>query len=217
MWQPDRRPIIPTMKPDPKLFDRIRIKPDPESRLRAEMPQCEWEGCENAGTHPAPKGRGAEGQYHRFCIDHVRMYNKSYNYFQGMKEDAVADYYKDSLTGHRPTWQMGVNARSWARTHAGSDQSGNGSAEDPSVVLRRARVRRAEAAPAPRRKLKTLEIRSLEILGLDEEATGPQIKARYKELVKRHHPDANGGDRSSEDLLQEIIRAYNHLRSVGLV
>ena len=54
------------------------------------------------------------------------------------------------------------------------------------------------------------------MLGLTEEATGVEIKSRYKELVKRHHPDANGGDRSSEDLLQEIIRAYNHLRSVGL-
>ena len=205
------------MKPASKLFDRIKVKPDVESRLREQLPVCEWEACENAGTHRAPKGRNAEGQYHNFCIDHVRLYNKSYNYFQGMKEDAVADYYKDSLTGHRPTWAMGVNARSWNKTHAGSTESGYGSTEDPSVILRRARFRRAEPPTPPRRKLKTLEMKSLDVLGLTETATGPEIKARYKELVKRHHPDANGGDRSSEDLLQEIIRAYNHLRSVGLV
>eukprot|EP01037_Dinobryon_pediforme_P022507 gene22507-23690_t len=202
------------MKTDSKLFDSIRVKPDPERRLRDQLPTCEWEGCENAGTHPAPMGRGNEGKYHRFCIDHVRLYNKSYNYFQGMREEAVAAYHKDSLTGHRPTWTMGVNARSWVRSNAGDETVGNGSTEDPSVVLRRARARREAPAAPPRRRLKSLELKSLDTLGLSESASGPEIKARYKELVKRHHPDANGGDRSSEDLLQEIIRAYNHLRSV---
>ena len=47
------------------------------------------------------------------------------------------------------------------------------------------------------------------------DASGPAIKARFKELVKRHHPDANGGDRSSEDKLREIIQAYNYLKSIG--
>jgi hypothetical protein len=204
------------MKPDSKLFDKIRIKPDPESVRRQKHPTCEWVGCENAGTHKAPKGRGAEGLFHTFCIDHVREYNKTYNYFAGMKEDAVAAYHKDSLTGHRPTWTMGVNARSWVRTNAGEESPGYASSADPSVVLRRARVRRAAPPEPPRRKLKALELRSLEVMSLTETATGPEIKSRYKELVKRHHPDANGGDRSSEDLLQEIIHAYNHLKSVGL-
>jgi hypothetical protein len=204
------------MKPDSKLFDSIRIKPDPERVRRQQMPTCEWAGCENAGTHKAPKGRGAEGLFHAFCIDHVREYNKTYNYFAGMKEDAVAAYHKDSLTGHRPTWTMGVNAQSWVRTNAGDETTGVGSAVDPSVVLRRARARRATPPEPPRRKLKALELRSLDIMSLSETATGPEIKARFKELVKRHHPDANGGDRSSEDLLQEIIHAYNHLKSVGL-
>lgn len=205
------------MKPDSKIFDRIRIKPDAEQVRRQSSPVCEWVGCENAATHKAPKGRGAEGLFFHYCVDHVREYNKTYNYFAGMREDAVSAYQKDALTGHRPTWQMGVNARSWAKTHHGDDASGNGSTIDPSVVLRRARVRRqTEAAPPPRRRLKTLELKSLDVLSLAETATGPEIKARYKELVKRHHPDANGGDRSSEDLLQEIIRAYNHLKSAGL-
>ncbi len=199
------------MKPDSKIFDRIRVKPDPERLRRQQLPTCEWAGCENAATHKAPKGRGAEGLFHNFCIDHVREYNKTYNYFAGMKEEAVAAYHKDSLTGHRPTWTMGVNARSWVKSNAGDEN-----APDPSVVLRRARARRTPNPEPPRRKLKSLEVKSLEVLSLTETATGPEIKSRFKELVKRHHPDANGGDRSSEDLLQEIIRAYNHLKSVGL-
>ncbi len=60
-----------------------------------------------------------------------------------------------------------------------------------------------------------MEARSLSTLGLDMTASAAEIKARYKLLVKRHHPDANGGDRSLEDRLREIIQAYSYLKSVG--
>ena len=66
------------------------------------------------------------------------------------------------------------------------------------------------------RKLKQLEAKSLETLGLAANAKSDAIKARYKELVKQHHPDANGGDRSSEDRLAEVIQAYKLLRQAGL-
>ena len=59
--------------------------------------------------------------------------------------------------------------------------------------------------------------KALDALGLDAGATAPDIKARFKLLVKRHHPDANGGDRSCEDKLREIIQAYNYLKSAKLV
>ena len=62
-----------------------------------------------------------------------------------------------------------------------------------------------------------LAMKALFTLELDANATEITIKARYKELVKRHHPDANGGDRSSEDKLREIIQAYNYLRANKLV
>ena len=65
-----------------------------------------------------------------------------------------------------------------------------------------------EYAQARPRKPKVLEAKALETLGLDEKATGADIKARYKELVKRHHPDANGGDRGSEDRFRDVIQAY---------
>ncbi|MFZ1965281.1 MAG: DnaJ domain-containing protein, partial [Roseiarcus sp.] len=77
-------------------------------------------------------------------------------------------------------------------------------------------ARRAGGAPdAPR--YNALALKALDALELDARATVVTIKARYKELVKRHHPDANGGDRSSEDKLREIIQAYNYLRANKLV
>ena len=66
-------------------------------------------------AHKAPKGRGREKDYWHFCIDHVREYNASYNYFAGMSDDEVLAYQKDALTGHRPTWKMGTGKRRQAR------------------------------------------------------------------------------------------------------
>ena len=207
------------MKFDSDIFERIRVKPDPEILARRSAPRCDWEGCEAAGTHPAPKGRGHEGEYHRFCIDHVRLYNKSYNYFSGLAAPDVAAFHEDAVTGHRPTWTMGSNPdatgprrsadefeipRNWTR------RSG-----DPRIQFGRAARFRAEFQARPVRR-KPLEKKALDTLGLPEAATGDEIRARYKDLVKRHHPDANGGDRSSEGRLQEIIHAYKLLRAGGL-
>src|SRR5204862_4701639 len=98
---------------DSKVFDRIRIKPRSQAeqrQVRETAPPCEWPGCACSGSHRAPKGRAHEREYWRFCIEHVREYNQSYNYFSGMSDDAVARFQKDALTGHRPTWKLGANA-----------------------------------------------------------------------------------------------------------
>src|SRR4029079_18156962 len=100
------------MKLDSKYFDCVRVKPDHEKVVADEAPLCQWKGCTAAGLHRAPMGRGREGQYLRLCLDHVREFNASYNYFAGMSNAEVEAYQKDSLTGHRPTWKVGAN--SWA-------------------------------------------------------------------------------------------------------
>lgn len=201
------------------LFEHIRIKPDPEMVARRTLPPCDWEGCEAAATHRAPVGRDHEGEYHRFCLDHVRLYNKSYDYFQGMKDDAVADFVRAAATGHRPTWNMGVNpdsgvGRARARDDFEVPKNWSRRSGDPRLQFGRTRARAARAEPV--RRAKPLEKRALETLGLPETATAEEIRARYKDLVKRHHPDANGGDRSQEGRLQEIIHAHKLLRTAGL-
>src|SRR5918998_3738587 len=98
------------MKIDSPLFDSVRVKPNDDRRVRTSAPACNWPGCSEAAAHRAPKGRLREGEYWRFCLEHVREYNSSYNYFAGMSDSAVAAYQKDATIGHRPTWTMGVNA-----------------------------------------------------------------------------------------------------------
>jgi curved DNA-binding protein CbpA len=211
------------MKLDSKYFDSIRVAPKRErlEPAREEHPCCQWKGCRAAGRHKAPRGRGRDGQYYVFCLEHVRQYNASYNYFDGMNDAQVEDFQKESLTGHRPTWKMGVNPTGAEKQPSGD--SANGARRfgwrtlDPHAFFaRRAKAARTEAAEN-RRQLKPLEKKSLQTLNLSGAATKVEIKARFKELVKIHHPDANGGDARSGDKLREIIQAYNYLKQAGLV
>lgn len=202
------------------LFDRIRIKRRAEEPSPDEAPRCEHPGCQEPGAHRAPKGRGAEGQYWRFCLAHVREYNARYNYFAGMTDDAVAAYQKDAVIGHRPTWSMGVNAAAAPTTKRGRGAfKRDWEYADPLGVLRAEGVggQQRRAAPEPPAPRYSGPVRTaLDVLGLDESADASKIKAAYKGLVKRFHPDAHGGDRSYEERLREIIRAHDTLKAAGL-
>jgi hypothetical protein len=208
------------MKLDSKFFDMIRIYRPPAAQRATDEPACQWKGCAERGRHRAPKGRGRDGEFYVFCSEHVRQYNDSYNYFEGMSDSEVSDYQTSAVYGHRPTWKVGVNA--WSKgSHkgfSGADLRGfaEARAAAKSFYARRAQQARTDSAQY-RRTLKPLERKALRSLDLHERATKDEIKARFKELVKRHHPDANGGHRGSEEKLREIIQAYNYLKQAGLV
>ena len=208
------------MKFDSPLYDRIRVKPGEDRRLRAEQPCCDWPNCTESASHRAPKGRNREREYWRFCLQHAREYNQSYNFFDGMSDDAVARFQKDALTGHLPTWRIGmIGGKGRAKGKASRSFDEGFGFEDRFDILREFGGPRAGAAQsraeAERRTMRNAERKALHALGLEDGAAGPDIKARFKELVKRHHPDANGGDRTSEDKLREIIEAYSYLKKTG--
>lgn len=205
-----------------KYFDSIRIAPrkargerngaGPAETVGTDSRQCEWHGCRRPASHRAPKGRGRENEYRWFCLDHVRDYNRGYNFFQGMSDDEIASYQEGAATGHRPTWRVGTN------TWSNASKTGGYRAffEDPFGLFgRKAAGETAEKDRMPRRPPRRLERKALETLGLEATASLNEIKSRYKELVKRHHPDANGGDRSAEERLRQVIQAYDYLKKSG--
>jgi hypothetical protein len=199
-----------------KYFDRVRADRARDRQAAdadAAAPRCSWEGCEEAGGYRAPVGRGQEGKYRNFCLEHVRAYNKSYNYFAGMSDAAIAAFQKEAIIGHRPTWTMGPER---ART---SRAEWSGLYDNPFDLFDEGPTggRPREAAEErPRRHIAPGARKALESLGLDERASARDIQARYKALVKQHHPDANHGDRSSEDRLRGVIAAYTVLKRAGL-
>ncbi len=197
-----------------RLFDKIRIAADePAAEAAPEVRRCDHKGCRQAGEFRAPKGRGHEGEFYFFCLEHVKEYNARYNYFNGMSDDAVAAYQKEAVIGHRPTWKLGVNGHAM-RGQAGRKGAGPEGLRDP-FSLFGDRTDDARKEREAERAIGNAERAALAKLDLEPRAEKALVKSRYKELVKRLHPDANGGDRSREERLQEIIKAYNYLKSVG--
>jgi hypothetical protein len=194
-----------------RIFDSIKIKSRAKPVKAAPVRQvCDHPGCAEPGEHKAPMGRLREGHYFSFCLDHVREYNATYNYFNGMSDDAVSKYQKEAVVGHRPTWSMGVNRAAKGHREEGGNPTG--------FTDHLSSFRRNEHMPDEPRgpRYGVAIMKALAQLGLDDNADANAVKTRYKDLVKRLHPDANGGDRANEDKLREIIVAYNYLKSVKL-
>ena len=209
------------MSIDSKLFDRIRIHPRTHTpEPKSEVPDCAWEGCDQPGIYKAPKGHRFEGQYHHFCLEHVRHYNTAFNFFADMTEaEREKHLYTTSQTDGRPSWGLG--------TKPGAYNGPRMPKQDPGAQARRADplhfwaryARHNSRGAAPERVIKLHENdrRAFETLGFKTGAKSDEIKRAYKALVKIHHPDANGGDKSSEERLRSIIAAYSHLKQKGFV
>lgn len=162
---------------------------------------CAWPGCQEAARHRAPVSRDALDQYLWFCKPHAREYNLGWDYFKDMNRDEILKFQDRNATWHRPTWRIGGNGV-WPDNVSDpfdlfSKTDRNGS-----------RNGHPAAAPPWTRD----ERKALATLGLDEAVTFEEIKSRYKQLVKRWHPDANGSDPAAEDRLKRINAAYACLR-----
>jgi DnaJ-domain-containing protein 1 len=171
---------------------------------------CDWPGCELPGDYRAPKSRDHLRAFHHFCLEHVRDYNRAWDFFAGMSQIEIEAYLREDVTWHRPTWPLGNGmsksngAWRWQDPfHLFTNGSGTHGTHGASEWDRQAG-----------RRSKTE--RMLAVLELTPDATAGELKARYKQLAKRHHPDLNGGDKKSEERLKLINEAYTYLRNSEL-
>jgi hypothetical protein len=201
----------------PRFVD-IRVRPpaaeddtraDDVTALKPGERACDHPGCRAAAATRAPKSRDLLAEHYWFCQAHAAEYNRSWNFFAGLSEEEIeARISEDSVSGGRPTWPFKASNRS--RESA----AGRGFFRDPFGLFGGAAAARERTARE--RGLGRLEHQALADLDLEPGVEGPAIRARYAELVKRCHPDANGGDRSAEHKLQRVIRAYKTLRKAKL-
>jgi hypothetical protein len=207
--------MVDTFEYRPKFVD-IRVKkPAPETVERApEDRPCDQIGCRLAGAHKAPKGRGRDQDFWWFCAGHAAEYNRRWNYFEGMSDDELRDYETSERAGHRPTWSF--RAARGDRLSAARHAFERGRRGDPFHQFRDGAAAARQPRPQRQRHLGRLQVLALEALGLDERATPDIVRTRYAELVKRYHPDANGGDRTFEAQFHKVLRAYQTLKSGGL-
>ena len=174
-----------------------RSNEQPEVRL------CDKPGCTEEGHYKAPRSSHNVRDYIWFCLDHVREYNKAWNYFEGMDELGMEDAIRDSTTWERPSWKFGtatstVGARSWQANF-----------DDPLNILGGGND---QTRTPQERKLTNDERKAWDVFGLSPCTDQDKVKKRYKELAKTHHPDANGGSREAEDRLKTINWAYSILK-----
>lgn len=167
---------------------------------------CEHEGCEEAGKYRAPRSPDHLDEFLWFCKDHVREYNLKWNFFNGSTEEDLAAQMEKDKVWERETkpFKKSVEERAWARLGV----------EDAHQVLGENATRnpgRAEAGTGTRR-LPPTERRALEILEAKDTWTKVEIRKAYKGLIKILHPDMNGGDRSDEERLQEVVWAWDQVK-----
>jgi hypothetical protein len=161
--------------------------------------------------HRAPVGRDAEGLYLLFCVEHVKEYNRGYNFNPDLSDADIARYQREAASGARLSHGTSVNQTA-EKPLPSTARSGSAKALN---ARKTGAQRQAQRAELQTRKLKVLEAKAFETLGLPPNATPEEIKSRYKERLKMHHPDANQGNRSAEEELRASIEAHKILKLNG--
>ena len=191
---------------------RLVSPKEPQTARESENPPsvgCHHPDCADAGLYRAPKARDRLNEYYWFCLEHVRAYNKAWDYCAGMSETELEARIRAATCWERPTWRLGE----WHTTSkvrpdaAGFADPFDLFGDDEGQADARSREDRRASSP---------EAKALAVLELGLPVCWADIKARYKRLVKRFHPDANGGDRTAEERLKLINQAYTTLKKCGL-
>ncbi len=183
-------------------------------RYEAEGRICEHPACDEPGEFRAPGGGGhgfdGPGRWRWMCLDHVRQFNAGYDWFEGMSAEEILDA-QGPVAGWRtesPTFRPGAGVDGMPRWADYDDPLEAISARVGGI---KSRARR-EAEMAMDGRFSQDEAQALETMGLGLDVDRRRLRRRYSELVRRYHPDRNGGDRSHEGRLNRVVEAYQKLR-----
>ncbi len=184
--------------------------------LRRDLRGCDHPGCGSEGSYRAPRSRQQLNDYFWFCLEHVRAYNAAWNYYEGMSENEVEASLRADVTWQRPTWPLG--GRLGESRSAGPLGAGfrywRADVRDDFGFFGEGGEAQAGTRGRARREANGEHAEALAVMELEAPLTLVELKARYKFLVKLHHPDANGGDKAAEERLKVINRAYTTLKKL---
>lgn len=159
-------------------------------------PPCHIDGCGERGAYKAPKSRERLHDYLWLCLEHVREHNKQWDYFAGMDGNDIEHFMRDAVIGHRPTWNRETGMRQPFQR-----------LQDALYEFMHAGHKAPKPAPPLSGKLR----KALALMEMEYPYTTQELKAQYRAMVKKHHPDLNQGDKRSEEAFKKITAAYRAL------
>ena len=161
---------------------------------------CDWDNCKESGRFKAPLEKDNSKNYRWLCEEHIKLFNKNWNYFEGMNQSEIEDFLKSDLTWHRPTQKFGSSDNFF-------NILWNNALEDKLNIFNSSNYKDFKKT-----KISQTDKDALQVMELSDEVKWEQIHLKFKELVKKYHPDKNQGNKKFEDKLKKITLAYSHLK-----
>tara|TARA_B100000029_G_C17355271_1_gene880464 strand:+ start:399 stop:911 length:513 start_codon:yes stop_codon:yes gene_type:complete len=160
---------------------------------------CEWKKCKEVGQFKAPTDKNNSKKFQLLCKEHIKLFNSSWNYFEGMSQDEIENFLRSDITWHRPTQKFGSSDNFF-------NMLWNNALDDKFKILEGGDVY------IKNKKLCEKDKDAFKILGLEFSSDWQTIQKQFKTLVKKFHPDKHAGDKQYEDKLKKITLAYTHLK-----
>ena len=161
---------------------------------------CDWENCNKEGSYRAPVERDNSKNFKLLCLEHIKIFNKKWNYFSNMNDEEIEYFIKSDLTWHKPT-------KSFSSSENFFNILWNNALEDKLNIFKSSNFKNFKKT-----KLSNTDRDALDIMGLNYEAKWDEIQKKFKYLVKKYHPDKNLGSKKFEDNLKKITLAYSQLK-----
>ena len=163
---------------------------------------CDWNNCLEEGRYKAPKEKDNSKNYRLLCLEHVKEFNKNWNYFLGMSDDQIMDFLRSDLTWHKPTQSFGSSDNFFKVLW-------NNALKDEMDRIKY----NYDFNHMNKFKFNNNDIKAFDILGLTVGLKWEKIQEKFKKLVKKFHPDMNSGNKKFENKLKVITLAYTQLKN----
>ena len=161
---------------------------------------CDWKNCNEIGSYKAPVEKITVENMRLLCLKHIKIFNKSWNYFENMNDQEIEFFIKSDLTWHKSTKNFGSSENFF-------NILWNNALEDKLNIFSTSNFKNFKKT-----KISQTDRDALEVMELSDVAKWDEIQVKFKKLVKKYHPDKNHGNKKFEDKLKKITLAYSQLK-----
>ena len=161
---------------------------------------CDWENCDQTGSYKAPLEKDNSRKFRLLCLEHIKLFNKKWNYFSDMSDQQIEYFIKSDSTWHKATKSFGSSENFF-------NILWNNALEDKLNIFKSSSFKEYSKT-----QLSSLDRDALDVMELKYDSKFGEIQKQFKTLVKKFHPDKNQGSRKFEDKLKKITLAYSQLK-----